>query len=141
MSADDLKSIMVQVTVGFNQGDIGAVLAIAHRDYIHHNVDLPQVRSLEEYRQHLTRFVAAFPNVQIVLEDMVAEGSPKAGMVATRVVFRVTPQANWPGIAAGEPIEFRGMEMYRFADGKCVEGWESNNIVHVLEKLGLMAQA
>jgi steroid delta-isomerase-like uncharacterized protein len=79
-----------------------------------------QPRLIETFREFAADAHAAFPDMQITVEDMITEGD----RVAARVSMRGTHQGEFQGIAAtGGRVQVRAMDMFRIADGKIVEHW------------------
>ena len=79
-----------------------------------------QPRLIETFRQFAADAHAAFPDMQITVEDMIAEGD----RVAARVIMRGTHRGEFQGIApTGKRVQVRAMDMFRIADGKIVEHW------------------
>ena len=78
-------------------------------------------RSLEGARKLFTTMLAAAPDVQGTIEDMVAEGEK----VAVRWTFRGTHTGESPltGAPTGAPFTLVAMSLYRFANGKIEEDW------------------
>jgi steroid delta-isomerase-like uncharacterized protein len=56
-----------------------------------------------------------FPDLRVTIEDMIAEGDK----VVCRNVWRATDPAS------GKKIQFKGIVIWRLADGKLVERWAS----------------
>ena len=76
-------------------------------------------------------FRGAFPDVQVRIDDMVAEGD----QVAYRFTASGTHRGGHLGFAATErPMNIQGMGFVRVANGMIVEGW------NVLDQLGMMSQ-
>ncbi len=140
MSIQNMKTTYLEGAAAFDRGDLNGFFNGFSPAYIHHNPDLPGVHSMDDLKQHLSRFLAAFPGLQTIIENVVVEGTPEAGMLAGRAKYRYTSTGSFPGFPAGQTIEFEGIDMFRFEGGMVVEGWQSNNIVHTLEKLGFMAK-
>jgi predicted ester cyclase len=70
----------------------------------------------------------AFPDLQMTIEQQIAEGP----WVATRVAYRGTHMGEFAGIpATGRRIEYSGTAMDRLENGKVVEMWHTVNI-HLL---------
>jgi len=70
----------------------------------------------------------AFPDLEMVIEQQIAEGP----WVATRVTYRGTHAGEFAGIAAtGRRIEYAGTAMDRLENGKVVEMWHTVNM-HLL---------
>ena len=63
---------------------------------------------------------AAFPDLNVTVEEVMAEGD----RVAARVTMRGTHRGEFQGIApTGKRVEVRAMDMFRISDGKIVEHW------------------
>src|SRR5215207_9125000 len=82
--------------------------------------DHAQPRLIDTFREFAADAHAAFPDMHITVEDMIAEGD----RVAARVSMRGTHQGEFQGIAAtGKRVQVQAMDMFRIADGKIVEHW------------------
>ena len=77
----------------------------------------------------------AFPNLNVTLEDEIAEGDK----VVTRWTIRGTHQGELMGIApTEEQIELKGITIYRIeADKKIAEEWERYDNLGLMQQLGV----
>ncbi|WP_194164680.1 ester cyclase [Microvirga thermotolerans] len=83
----------------------------------------------EGVKQHIQGLKKVFPDLHVVIEDMVAEGD----RVAVRARWRGTHKADFRGIPAShKPVEFTGMVFWRIADGKIRERWASVDVLGAL---------
>ncbi len=81
---------------------------------------------------HVT-FREAFPNMKIVVEDVVAEGD----RVAARCSVRGSHEGEFLGLAATQsPIDFTGMTIVRIDKGKIVEAWNNFDFMSLHRQLG-----
>jgi len=81
------------------------------------------------------QFREAFPNIEVVVEDQVAEGD----MVATRCTVRGKHQGDSLGFkATNSPVEFTGMTITRIRDGKIVEAWNNFDFMKMYRQLGAL---
>jgi steroid delta-isomerase-like uncharacterized protein len=79
------------------------------------------------------QFREAFPNIEIVVEDQIAEGD----MVATRCSVRGKHTGHSLGFAATQaPVEFTGVTITRIKDGKIVEAWNNFDFMKMYKQLG-----
>ena len=92
----------------------------------------PQPRLIETFRQFVADAHAAFPDMRITVEDMIAEDD----RVAARVVMRGTHQGEFQGIApTGNRVQVRAMDMFRIAEDKIVEHWgHGDDPTHMLRE-------
>ena len=76
----------------------------------------------------IAEFRRAFPDLEMTIEQQIAEGP----WVATRVTYRGTHSGEFGGIPAkGRRIEYAGTAMDRLENGKVVEMWHTVNM-HLL---------
>jgi predicted ester cyclase len=89
-------------------------------------VDHPNLPGLppgpEGMKQALTYYRSAFPELQATLDDILAEGD----RVTLRWSARDTHLGEWLDVPpTGEHFTMSGITIYRLAEGKAVEGWNS----------------
>lgn len=76
---------------------------------------------------------AAFPDAEVVLEDVVAD----LDRGAYRYTLRGTHQGELLGVAAtGRPVEMAGQTFCRFGGGKVAERWQSADTFGLLQQIG-----
>ncbi len=114
------------------RGDFGALNALAAPDCPDH-ADAPGPAPCPEALAHfLATWRAAFPDLQITVEDMIAEGD----RVAARWTLRGTHRGDFLGVpATGRQVTVAGMEFYRLADGQIAERWAVVDIAGLLRQL------
>lgn len=79
------------------------------------------------------QFREAFPNIEVVVEDQIAEGD----RVATRCSVRGKHAGDSLGFAATQaPVEFTGVTITRIRDGKIVEAWNNFDFMKMYKQLG-----
>jgi len=89
----------------------------------------------QEFRPFHTLFRDAFPNMEIVVEDMIAEGDK----VAARCSVRAKHEGDFLGKEATQsPVEFTGMTIVRIANGKIVEAWNNFDFMTLHKQVGLI---
>jgi steroid delta-isomerase-like uncharacterized protein len=77
-------------------------------------------RLIDTFKETFLEARQAFPDVQVTVEDVMAEDD----RVAARVVMRGTHRGEFQGIApTGKQVEVRAMDMFRIENGKIVEHW------------------
>lgn len=95
-------------------------------DVVNHNpvtsedVEIERVEGRAEFEAHLEALTAAFPDLRIDVEDMIAEDD----RVAVRSVLRGTHEGKLMGIEpTNREITLSVITIYRFEDGKIAERW------------------
>ncbi len=120
----------------FNEGDLAIIAEALADDYLDHQAGPGAPRGPEAFAGFVIAFRATLPDVEVTVEDLVAEED----RVALRVTWRGTqlgPLGNVP--ATGKAVEFVGYHLYRFADGKVVEHWGLQDDLGLLLQLGVIA--
>ncbi|HKY45892.1 MAG TPA: ester cyclase [Pyrinomonadaceae bacterium] len=93
------------------------------------------IKGPKDYTPFYKEFREGFPNLSIVIEDLVAEGDK----VAARCSVRAKHEGNFRGIAPTQsPVDFTGMTIVRIADGKIVEAWNNFDFLTMNQQCGLL---
>ena len=121
----------------FNERDDAAEADVRTKDYVAYApVSLePTPLDSEAWTRFLAGFVEAFPDLQITVEDAVAEGD----LVAQRVHFAGTHTGEFQGLPpTHRKVTFSGLELNRFVDGRVAEHWFQMDSLTLLQQLGLV---
>src|SRR5258708_32577214 len=114
------KASVCQVYTLVNAGNLSGLDAFVSADLIDHNAAAGQAPGLEGFRQSLNRLRTAFPDLNITVNDLVAEGDK----VSDRLTIHGTQRGAFLVIqASGRQVTFESMHIYRFDGGKIVEVW------------------
>jgi predicted ester cyclase len=93
---------------------------------------------LESHKQMVSLWHAAFPDLRLTIEDMIAEGD----RVVERFTARGTHMGDLLGIPpTGRQIEGVGILIHRIVEGRIVEIWEVLDMLGLLEQLGITLPA
>ena len=102
-------------------------------DFIVHNANGDQ--NYEQYKGLCKAYFAAFPDLHITTDDLVAEGD-KVVKVWTA---NCTHKGEFMGIpATGNRIVIKGIEVFRIEDGKILELWASMDSLGMMQQLGVI---
>ena len=122
----------------WNNGRADAIEEMFDENGIAHGLgDDPSnpIRGPRNFRPFHTIFREAFPNMNIVIEDMIAEGDK----VAARCSVRAKHEGEFLGRAATQsPVDFSGMTIVRIAGGKIVEAWNNFDFMVLHKQVGLL---
>ena len=122
----------------WNNGRADAIEEMFDENGIAHGLgDDPSnpIKGPRDFRPFHTVFREAFPNMNIVIEDMVAEGDK----VAARCSVRAKHEGEFLGRAATQsPVDFSGMTIVRIAGGKIVEAWNNFDFMVLHKQVGLL---
>ena len=120
----------------WNKGRADAIDEMFDEDGIAHGLsDDPAnpIKGPTGFKPFHVLFREAFPNMEIVVEDMVAEGDK----VAARCLVRGKHEGDFMGRAATQsPIDFSGMTIVRIDNGKIIEAWNNFDFMTMHRQLG-----
>ena len=103
-------------------------------DFVLHTPSSPEpIRGPEGFKRYIGTYRAAFPDVELVVEDIIAD--------ADRAVLRGTLTGTHDGELMGIPptgveVSVMGMTIARFEDGEAVAMWSLSNTLGLLRQLG-----
>ncbi|HEV7903060.1 MAG TPA: ester cyclase [Pyrinomonadaceae bacterium] len=119
----------------WNKGREEAIDELFAEDGIAHglgDVAGAQLRGPGGFKPFFRSFRSAFPNIEVVVEDTIAEGD----RVAARCTVRATHAGEGLGFAATQrPMEISGIAIVRVRDGKIVEAWNNFDFMGMFQQL------
>ena len=116
----------------FSKWNFAVVDEIFSSEFVSHDMPPGMPRGPEGVRQFYGMIRAGLPDVQLVVEDMIADGDK----VVVRWRAQATHRGPFLGIpATGKPVSFGGIAIYRLANGKAVERWVEVGLLRVAEQL------
>jgi steroid delta-isomerase-like uncharacterized protein len=120
----------------WNKGRADAIPEMFAADGIAHGLAddaAKPLRGPEGFLPFHAQFREAFPNIEVVVEDQIAEGD----MVATRCSVRGKHTGHSLGFAATQaPVEFTGVTITRIKNGKIAEAWNNFDFMKMYKQLG-----
>jgi steroid delta-isomerase-like uncharacterized protein len=119
----------------WNKGREGAIDEMFAADGVAHGLGDESLRGAEGFKPFFRAFREAFPDVEVVVEDTVAEGDK----VVARCRVRASHRGDTLGYAAThQPTEFTGMTIARVRDGKIIEAWNNFDFMSMHQQLGAL---
>ena len=92
-----------------------------------------QIVSLEQAKQMAAAWLAAFPDVHYVVDDVFGEGDK----VAIRYTGSATHTGEWAGLLpTNNQVTPTGMYIFRFAGGKIVDEWVMGDFNSMFRQIG-----
>lgn len=136
MIAQDNKALVHHfVEEVFNQRNLAVIDEFLAPHLVDHTLppNLPQ--NIEGAKQGIRMFLKAFPDLQITIDEMIAEGD--------RVVIRYTSRGTQRGPflvipPLGREVAVSSYLTARIADGKIVEMWGLDDQLGTLQQLGVI---
>lgn len=117
-----------------NKGNLAAIDEFVAHDFVEHD-EFPGLEPTREgVKQLFQMMMAAFPDLEMVAEDMVSEGDK----VFVRARMRGTHQGEFMGIpATGRRFDVPMGDFVRFTDGKVIEHWGATDTGMMMQQLGV----
>jgi steroid delta-isomerase-like uncharacterized protein len=93
------------------------------------------LRGPADFKPFHETFRGAFPDIEVIVEDMIAEGDK----VAARCSVRGKHTGDHLGVAASNaPVDFTGVSIVRIKDGKIVEAWNNFDFMRMNQQIGVI---
>jgi steroid delta-isomerase-like uncharacterized protein len=93
------------------------------------------LRGPDDFKTFFYKFRDAFPDIEVIVEDTIAEGDK----VAARCVVRATHQGAGLGFAATQkPMEITGIAIVRIENGQIAEAWNNFDFMSMFQQLGVI---
>ena len=87
------------------------------------------------FKPFFRKFREAFPEIEVVVEETIAEGD----RVAARCNVRGRHRGDTLGFKATDsPVEFTGISIVRVREGKIVEAWNNFDFMSMFRQLGAL---
>jgi steroid delta-isomerase-like uncharacterized protein len=119
----------------FSRRNVAAVDDLYAADYIYHspgNQDLDR----EGLKHGFSAYLTAFPDAQMVVEDIFTSGDK----VVSRFRCIGTHRGTYEGVpATKKQIVVSSIIIHRLKEGKIVEDWECENTLSILQQLGVIS--
>jgi steroid delta-isomerase-like uncharacterized protein len=138
MSTEDNKAVARRAFDVINTGNLEVVDELIAPEYVYTAPGTPEVRGPEGWKQLISTYRAAFPDLHMTVDDVMTEGDK----VAVRWSATGTHRGELMGIPpTGKRVTVTGMIMSRCAGGKIVEEHEIFDSLGMLQQIGAVPSA
>jgi steroid delta-isomerase-like uncharacterized protein len=119
----------------WNQGKLVAADEIYDASFVAHGLGVELPPGPEGFKQFVSVYRSAFPDLHFTIEDQFAEGD----RVVVRWTARGTHKGELMGIpATGKPVVVTGIDIYHIHSGKAVESWANWDALGMMQQLGVI---
>jgi steroid delta-isomerase-like uncharacterized protein len=133
MSVEENKAVVRQFFETFSRNDFAAFEAVTSQDIVYHTAPPGISPGIQGYRELMGMYHGAFPDMQLTIDDVLAEGDK----VVTRFTPSGTHRGELMGIApTGKRVSIDGISIVRVAGGKVVEEWDQLDMLGMLQQMG-----
>lgn len=138
MATESNVAAVRRFIAGINQGDVGAVDDFVTDDVRYYNAPPGLAPGIAGYRDLMRMYLSAFPDLQMTIDDLIAEGDT----VVVRLTGRGAQRGEFMGIApTGKTISASAISIMRFREGRLAEEWEQVDALSLLQQLGALPAA
>lgn len=139
MSTEQNKSIVRRwIEEGWNNHNLSVIDEVYAADFVQHEPAPQAVNSREALKAYVGAYLTAFPDLQLSIEDLLAEGDK----VAWR--FNSTGHQNGPFMGmppSGRTGNISGIVIFRLENSRIAEAWVNLDVLGLLQQTGVIPQA
>jgi steroid delta-isomerase-like uncharacterized protein len=138
--SDQNKAISRRALEVFSSGNLDELDELVSEDAVDHDTQNPNaaIHGPEGAKRTAAMYRAAFSDLQITIEDQIAEGDK----VVTRWTAVGTHDGDLPGLpASGRSSTVTGIGIDRIEGGKIVEAWGNWDTLGMMQQLGAVPAA
>lgn len=134
MSVEENKAMVRSVIEeAINKGNLAVIDDIMAPNYVYHFPGM-EIKGPEGFRQFATMMRAAFPDLNVTIDEIIGEGN----LAAARVTLRGTLKGEFLGQApTGKSMVFQEAVFVLFEGGKEVEAWPYADTQSMFAQLGI----
>ena len=134
MATEENKALLRRFIEIWNTGNLATADEFVSADLIDHSLPPGLPPGLAGFKLLVSGFRAAFPDLRITIDDLMAQGDK----AAARVTFRGTQRGEFQGIpATGKSFTMGAIGILRFKAGEVVEHWAVLDLLGLLTQLGV----
>lgn len=117
-----------------SKGDSSVMKSIMAENFIDHNAAPNLPKGIEGFKQFLTMVVTAFPDIQVKVEDVLAD--------ADKVIVRLTVSGTQTGVfmgnipPSGKHAVWTGIDIIKIENGKITERWSQRDLLGIMKQIG-----
>lgn len=136
MSAENKTISRRFIEEGFSTGNLAIANEIIAPNFVNHDPGTPPLPSGPEgYKQLVTIYRTAYPDLKLTVEDLFAEGDK----VAARWTARGTNTGELMGMPpTGKPMMVTGISILSLTNGKVREQYTNWDALGMLQQLGVI---
>jgi steroid delta-isomerase-like uncharacterized protein len=134
MATEENKALLRRFIEIWNTGNVAMADEFVNANLVDHSLPPGLPPGLAGFKLLVSGFRAAFPDLRITIDDLMAQGDK----AAARVTFRGTQQGEFQGIpATAKSFTMGAIGLLRFEAGEVVEHWATLDLLSLLTQLGV----
>jgi steroid delta-isomerase-like uncharacterized protein len=127
-----VEEVLHGIYEAINTGNLALLDEFVAPDYTEHSEGF---QGVEPFKQQITAFRAAFPDLRVTVEDLLIDGD----RFASRTTVTGTHAGDLMGMpASGRRISVEAVDIGRIENGQAKERWGGLNLYSMLTQLGVI---
>ena len=123
------------VEEALNKGNLAVVDELLEPGFVYHGPGGTEIKGPEGYKKFLDMLRTAYPDIHVIIENIIAEGD----MVATRTTCTFTFTGEVGDMKpTGKRVSMTGSILDRFEGDRLAETWEVYDRLDLYQQLGLI---
>jgi predicted ester cyclase len=128
----EVDEVLAGIYEAVNTGNLALLDKFVAPGYVEHSEGF---QGVEPFKQQITTFRAAFPDLRVTIEDVLTDGN----RFASRTTVTGTHTGDQIGIpATGKRISVEAVDMGRIDHGQAQERWGGLDMYSLLTQLGVI---
>jgi len=128
----EVEEVLHAIYEAINTGNLALLDKVVAPDYVEHSEGF---QGIEPFRQQITAFRAAFPDLRVTIEELLIAGD----RFASRTTVTGTHTGDLMGMpATGKHISVEAVDIGRIENGLAKERWGGLNMYALLSQLGVI---
>jgi steroid delta-isomerase-like uncharacterized protein len=128
----EVEDVLAGIYEAINTGNLALLEKFVAPDYVEHSEGF---QGIEPFRQQITAFRAAFPDLHVSIDDLLIDGD----RFASRTTVTGTHTGDLMGMpATGQHISVGAVDIGRIQNGQAKERWGSLDMYSLLTQLGVI---
>jgi steroid delta-isomerase-like uncharacterized protein len=137
MSAETKALIRRYAEEIWNKGNLAVANEVIAPNFSGFFPGLPEFNGLEGFKQRFASMYTAFPDLQVTIEDIFAEGNK----VVARWTMRGTHKGDLMGLApTSKQVKWTAIVIYHIVGGKIEKMWGEVDNIGLMQQLGVVPQ-
>jgi steroid delta-isomerase-like uncharacterized protein len=126
------EEVLAGIYEAINTGNLALLEKFVAPDYVEHSEGF---QGVERFQQQITAFRAAFPDLHVSIDDLLADGD----RFASRTTVTGTHTGDLMGMPpTGKQISVEAVDIGRIENGQATERWGGLNMYSMLTQLGVI---
>jgi predicted ester cyclase len=135
ITEEEVQAFTDGVLEMWNEANLKIVDEVYAPEIVRHDCGVPEdIVGIENVKNYLENLFNAFPDLHITVDETIVTGNKGA----QRWTMTGTNTGSWGDmLPTGKNVQFSGVSIVHFVNGKAVEIWDFYNVLDMMQQLGM----